>query len=217
MQISKTIPALTLAMCASFLAINAHADQTADISVTGSIAPSSCSMSIANSGRIDLGQIPNAELNEASETRRSVESLDFQIACGGPTKMAVTLEDIQAGTVPGDVFEPIDANRLFGLGLAKGKMIGAYRIWQADFVADSAPAGPIRSVDAGASWSAANWFRNDRAVLHSWSDGVTDLPVTFTTLSGKLQVGASIRPKAELDVSEKLDLEGRATLSLHYL
>jgi hypothetical protein len=141
--------------------------------------------------------------------------LAFAITCDAPTEIALSVTDNVAGSAPNDVLQTSVNDVVFGMGLSNGQQIGGYTMAMKNLSADTNSASGLVKLAGG--WVKGTRVRTIPSVLLSWATGVADEPAWIESLTGELEITPSIRPKDKLNVSDKIDIKGSATLSLHYL
>lgn len=209
-----------------------------DINVTGTVLPSACTPALSGGGVVDYKQIAANSLSETDYTLLPTAQLDFSISCGAPAKVAVRAIDgrpnTAAGASPyrnnGTVTAPVALFRLFssmnvaGLGLDGNNRIGGYglRIAGGSVIADGKSVNSLHG-DAKDIWielgagPVSGAFYNEFFPWLSWAEAGTSAPLSFTQLSGKLEVQAYLNKASELNLSKPVVLDGLTTLELIYL
>lgn len=191
---------------------------TLDISVTGTITPSSCSALLAGGNEIDLGTIESSLLEKDQINDLPVKTVNLSIVCDAPTKVALLTTDNRASTAAAR------RNGIFYMGLgddSKGNHIGG---WAASIANESVTlsghegAQGLMSADNGVSWikASAGAFIDNSQKFYSWSDdGIA--PSAFKNLQAELTILSFVAPTSELDLTEAISLDGSASVQLYYL
>lgn len=194
----------------------AAADST-DLAVNGTIRPVACEVALAN-GVYDFGIIGSSTLNASAPTDLVRQRSVMTITCPQAALVAIRAIDNKAGTAanPG--------SDRFGLGLdASGNKIGTYwiRIQYNAPVINGSAGSLTMSYDNGVTWGANNspWIlHTDPNTLVSFNHATTaDGPIPVTSVVTEVEVAPQIAPSSTLDISNKIMLDGSATLELVYL
>jgi len=207
------------------LAVAGLSVQAADVRVKGAIAPTSCSFTITNSV-IDYGNISPSSLSPTNYTRLDKKTVPYSVKCSGQSKIKVGVKAVDnraSSRIPNLMIAQFGGNYKdlynFGLGsTAKGQKVGGYVIHLRNSIADGKAVGIVGSENNG-----GNWHTNStEAVGHtanvtSWRTGNVYAPILLNTVAGSVEVQAVINKTSELDMSSQINLDGHATLELHYL
>ncbi|BDB17855.1 hypothetical protein cym2001_12200 [Pseudomonas sp. CYM-20-01] len=197
--------ALLLAACApaTFAASNT------DLSVTGTITPSSCTPSLSNDGVVDHGKLTGRDLDIDLPTRLQPGEMLLQVHCEGATHFTLTTVDNRSGT---SAINPV----FHGLGMVNDdQMLGSVALGLFEPVADTAPVQTIMSRDGGASWGPSSYLGH--AALTAFSAaGAPYTPIAITELSARLRAFTIIAPASGLTLLDELPIDGHATLQLKY-
>lgn len=203
----------------------AVAGQSADLKVTGKIAPSACDIAISGGGTIDFGTIAASTLSDTAATVVGDKETSFTMTCSAATKVMWTSGDNRAGTADATAGSSIyrDFNAYFGVGAIDGKNIGAYVIHMPKpAVADGQDVGATVSSDNGNTWTgfktvgiAAN---NHSQQAFSWAPSGTDSPAAYKTVTQPFSVKLAIGKTSELPpLTQEVAIDGSATITLKYL
>ncbi|RQR39708.1 DUF1120 domain-containing protein [Burkholderia sp. Bp9142] len=222
-KMTKQASSLVVAGLLALGSASAYADSF-DVKVTGKIKPGACTPTLAGGGTFDYGLIGVAELNPTSPTLLAVMSDSITITCDAAARVALTAQDNRAGTgaFTGNINFFGSSNSVatqFGLGSAGGKNIGAFafRFRTNTFQADGAAVDSIYSSTNGASWVTSNGIVNNTGGYESWAKKGQTVPVAAKVFTGTLDVQAAIDKTSNLDLSQEINLDGLATVSLVYL
>ncbi|MBV4498473.1 DUF1120 domain-containing protein [Pseudomonas sp. SWRI12] len=208
----------------SVLALACANVQAADLQVTGSIVPGSCSLNIPTLA-VDFGRITPTELSPIDYTRLGARNTAFNITCDGPTLVGLTASDNRAASRKHEAMEIVDLElaaplNSFGLGTnANGDKIGAYALFIRNSSMDGGTSSrTILSGNDGASWfGAKDFMRSLPQYTLSWAATGDTGPYMLTTLSGELEIEAVINNTTELAVRDDVQIDGSATLELKYI
>ena len=199
--------------------------QAADLSVKGSIAPSSCSFTITSSV-IDYGRLDPNTFSPTNYTKLAKKSSPYAIRCGAAAKAKIGIKIVDnraSSRIPGLMVSQFGTgyrdNYNYGLGTtSKGQKIGGYVIHMRNNVGDGKAAYVITNEGYGGTWDP----RSTEALGHStnlssWRSGAAFTPGQFNTVTGNLEVQAIINKASELEMNTQINLDGHATLELRYL
>jgi len=195
-----------------------------DVKVTGKIKPGACTPTLAGGGTFDYGLIGVAELSPVAPTLLPVLSDSITITCDAAARVALSAQDNRAGTraFTGNISffgssSPVTSH--FGLGSASGKNIGAFafRFRTNTFQADGAAVDSIYSSTGGSTWVTSNGVATNTGSYESWAKKGQTVPVAAKVFTGTLDVQAAINKTSNLDLSQEVNLDGLATVSLVYL
>ncbi len=196
-----------------------------DIKISGKVKPGACTPVLVGGGIFDYGNIGSAELSPTSHTLLKTMSDTLTITCDAAARVALKVVDNRAGTgaFSGNIaFFGLSVPPIMhhGLGTASSKNIGAYayRFTPGSFQADGVAVDSIYSSTSGSTWGSSNGLANPSDTsLESWSKKGQSTPVAAKVFTGKLEVQAAIDKTTNLDMSQEIDLDGLATVSLVYL
>ncbi|WLH46108.1 DUF1120 domain-containing protein [Pseudomonas beijingensis] len=206
----------------TLLALACTNAQAADLQVTGSIVPGSCSLNIPTLA-VDYGRINAKDLSPVDYTKLNKLTTAFNITCDGPTLVGLTAIDNRADSKKHEAMEVIDPAlafpvNSFGLGAnADGDKIGAYSLHVRNYSVDGGT--DFKTIlSGGTHWfGAKDFLRSVRQYTLSWSPADANSPHLLTTVSGELEIEAAINNTTELVVRDELNLDGSATLELNYI
>ncbi|MFR9702393.1 DUF1120 domain-containing protein [Aeromonas sanarellii] len=222
---------LTFSVAGFFIALHsfsAGANESFDITVSGTITPGACLARLTGGGNFDYGNILSSSLSQDAHVILPVKSSSFSITCDAPSKIALKSIDNRQGTNSNPVGQDlvgrpnIPANAsLFGLGLdSSNNKIGSFnlRIDDASISADDGIAvDTIYSADNGATWAKGGGQTGFNSVLSTWAKRGEVTPYAFKTLTGQIDLQAAIAPSSQLNLSQPVNLDGSVTVQLYYL
>ncbi|CNK99692.1 Protein of uncharacterised function (DUF1120) [Yersinia mollaretii] len=229
-----TLSAALLLICGSA----AQAATTADISVGGTVKPTSCTLTMngATDAVVDYGIIGPNTLSADAYTPLAVKTLPLRIECDAATSLAVNAIDNKGSTntLTGNVDTTAanglnsSSDYLFGLGSNGSGGIGAYSIAlePASLKVDGNAASLAYSSTNGTSWKhygGANgtFGKGSRGTVPYWvtwvANSTSSVPMVGSTFEGNLKVMAVIDKKSNLDIQNDVTLNGSATVEIHYL
>lgn len=127
----KKMIKLAVVAAGVFAGISAHAASSASWTVTGTVTPSPCNITLSGSGAFDFGTMARADLaaqgvahwSGANYYDLGERAAALNVTCPSPTKFAIHFVDAKAGT---DIFN--DSTQRYGMGTMNGTKIGAYNI-----------------------------------------------------------------------------------------
>jgi hypothetical protein len=142
----------------------------------------------------------------------------MSIECGGARQVAFQAFDERYATVPQDM---LGVTYVYGLGAAGGKNLGYYEITMSDFQIDGDSAKGTYSNDSGVTWKPSPSTQALIPTSSKWFSMATEAepgkPAPGKMFSTTLTLQAFIAPKTTLDMTHTSDLDGSATIVLHYL
>ncbi|WP_412525857.1 DUF1120 domain-containing protein [Burkholderia lata] len=222
-QITKKTSNLAIAGLLAMGSASAFAESF-DIKVLGTIKPGACTPTLAGGGTFDYGLIGTSELSPTAPTLLRVMSDSITITCDAAARVALKAEDNRSGTAAftGNMNffgSPTAVTAQYGLGTASGKNIGAYafRFKTGTFQADGVAVDSIFSASSGATWTSSNGIADNVGGYESWSKKGQVVPVAAKVFTGTLELQAAIERTSNLDLSQEINLNGLATVSLVYL
>ncbi|MCR4537849.1 DUF1120 domain-containing protein [Pseudomonas sp. 18.1.10] len=219
----KKIIGLTLGIACLAAALGAHANNTAQLSVRGTIKPAACNLTLTGSGTVDYGDIPSGSLRPGAFTPLQERTVPLTITCAsGATKFGLTFKDLQASSkVPG-ILTALGAGYTeahnYGLGAVAARKTGGFAITLRDLKSSGTTLFPImRANDTATQWQSNDGKVAQLPVQHSWRSGSSLTPAVLSQLSGTIAVRAVINRPQDLDLSRDITLDGRASLELNYI
>ncbi|MDO7895688.1 DUF1120 domain-containing protein [Pseudomonas citrulli] len=212
-----------LAAIAALVLAGTHV-QAADLQVTGSIVPGSCSLNIPTL-TVDYGRISVKDLSPDNYTGLNKLNTAFNITCDGPTLVGLTAMDNRAASKKHEAMAVIDPGlaaplNSFGLGTnANGDKIGAYSVHLRNYSVDGGTDFKtiLSAVGSGGWINAGDFLRSQSSYMLSWSPDTATAPHLLTTVTGELEIQAAINNTTELVVTEDLQIDGSTTLELRYI
>lgn len=197
-------------------ATSAFASESANLIVKGIISPAACTPSF--SGIIDYGFIDPATLNPERDTRLPDKQLSYTISCAGPVSVAATWTDTRKGT-ESEGHDPLLDHYVFGLGLQGSKPIGKYFMdYDTNITADGAQIDMIYQLQSGGEW------KNDGArylvatnTNHAYAPKGSRTPTSYASIASSIKLVTYITGTNNLDMGKTVELDGLATMTLHYL
>lgn len=222
----------------------ALAASSGNLMVKGTIKPPTCTVTVGGLADAEFayGKISKTRLQEAAITPLEVKSLPLKIDCDGATKLAVSALDNKTGSNPfttgtvdgSDAGEATNqsAADLFGLGTyivgtgetAVTKKIGGFTLALRASSAklDSVQAYTAVSLNNAATWATTVYGQlGGAAATKSWrtwtATSGSAVPAQGRIFEADLMVKPWIQPRKDLDLTDKVALDGSATLEVKYL
>lgn len=200
----------TFAFLLAAFAPGAFAASSADLSVTGTITPSSCTPTLSNGGVVDHGKMTAKDLETVKPTSLAPAELRLEVHCEGETFFTLTTVDNRAGT---SAINPA----FHGLGMtAEKEKLGSVAFALFDPVADEASVNVITSRNGGVNWSINPYLGHEALTSFAAIDG-PNTPIALRDLSARLRTFAIIVPSSDLTLLDEVPIDGQATLQLKYL
>lgn len=208
----------------ALLALACSNAQAADLQVTGSIVPGSCSLNIPTLA-VDYGRIAVTDLSPVDYTKLNKLTTAFNITCDGPTLVGLTANDNREASKKHEAMEVIDPGlaapmNSFGLGAnSDGDKIGAYSLHVRNYSVDGGTDFKtiLSAIGSGGWISAGDFLRSRSSYMLTWSPNSATSPHLLTSVSGELEIEAAINNTTELVVRDDLQIDGSATLELNYI
>lgn len=197
--------AFLLAACAP----GVFAASSADLSVTGSITPSSCTPTLSNDGVIDHGKLTAKDLGRVTPTLLDLAEIQLEVICEGATVFTLTTFDNRAGT---SAINPAH----HGLGMINDdQKLGSVAFTLFEPVADAVPVKTIVSRSGGARWAENAYLGHEALTSFAAADG-PNTPIAIEVLNARLRAFTIIVPARDLTVLDEVPIDGQATLQLKY-
>ncbi|EOF5098339.1 DUF1120 domain-containing protein [Salmonella enterica] len=225
-------------MVAMTLSASAYAESTAVLKLQGVLTNDACTPELSGGGIVDFGTHYVYQLSATEDNQLGSKDFTLTINCTAPTKLAWTITDDRPDSKasvsidnPGwSSNEPLWGNgERFGAGkTAGGVSIGAYALAMnaAAVTADTGAAKAVTSVIGTNPDSAWKEFgkTGDLDSIKSTSPTIgytvadTDLiPVAFRNATFPMRVGLAVQDTTTLAITDETDIDGQATITLHYL
>lgn len=210
----KKLTSLSLLALCAFATNAAIAATSASLTVTGTITPPSCDVTLSGNGEFALGAI---SLASAGQTHPSPVSQTMSISCTGPSVVGFRLTDNRASTRT--------LLNVYGLGIgldSASNPIGYYLLTFGSLQVNGSAGFVKMSEDNGATWGAwagdamTPYAQLPRSYAFGTTSGATP-PSPMTTASAVLSANVYIEPRNTLDLSNVINLDGSATIDLVYL
>ncbi|KAF1028747.1 MAG: Protein GltF [Pseudomonas sp.] len=202
-------PPATLALLLATCVPGAFAASSMDLSVTGTITPSSCTPSLSGGGVVDHGKLSAKDLHLLQPTPLQEGEMQLQVHCEGSTLFTLTTVDNRAGSSAIDPYH-------HGLGMVNGdQKLGSVALEVLEPVADTAPVQTIESRDGGTTWGPSNYLGH--AALTSFAaPSAPQTPIALQDLTARLRAATVIAPAGDLGLLDELPIDGHATMQIKY-
>nr|WP_314567662.1 DUF1120 domain-containing protein [uncultured Pseudomonas sp.] len=199
----------TFGLLLSTCACSVLAASGTDLSVTGTITPSSCTPTLSNGGVVDHGKLTAKDLDAALPTRLPTGEMLFEVHCEGATLFTLTTLDNRAGT---SAINPA----FHGLGVVNDdQKLGSVSFGLFEPMADDVAVQTIMSRDNGGSWGPSSYLGH-MALTAFASAADSSKPIALQTLTARLRAFTLIAPSTDLTLLDELPIDGQATLQLKY-
>lgn len=187
----------------------AQAASTTDLSVSGSITPSSCTPSLSNGGIVDHGKLTSKNLDSQLPTRLPPGDLQLEVDCEGPTLFTLTTLDNRAGT------SAVIA-AYHGLGTVNDdQKLGSVGFGIFEAQADNSAVVTIMSRNNGASWGPSSYLGHAALTAFATPDDPYT-PIALQHLSARLRASTIIAPATDLTLLDELPIDGHVTMQITY-
>jgi len=195
--------------------------ESVDLSVIGTIIPTSCIPAFAGGGTVDLRKISAATLNKTIQTILPVHDITLHINCDAPAPVEVSVRDNRAATkLPGinDGAGNNDPALFYGIGEINGTRIGGFALRHGLPEADGTrQALMTRSLAAPAWQLPATPLVSNAPALYSWGASVAGGPVAARHHGFPMSLLPIIGPSNALPITNEIPLDGSVTFDMYYL
>lgn len=187
----------------------ALAASTTDLTVQGLIVPAACTPSLSNAGIVDHGKISVSDLKPAANTYLRPITVQLMVDCDAKTLLALMPTDNRKESGTGFYN--------YGIGLVDGKKLGGYSLVYDKVLADGVTPRMLMSWDNGTTWQSADDSEMWDFFLSVGDAAGPRIPVPVQNLSMDLAVHTNINPAQNLPVAQEMNIDGSATITVHYL
>lgn len=211
----------------------ASAADSATLSVTGKIIPTTCDIALSNTS-LSVGRIPaNTLIDKANPINN--DNTELSVNCSAASLVSIQTTDNRTASAMtatelsslagGEVPNLTDAD-IFGIGLdSAGNKVGALMIAVTGVTADSAKKTNLLVSSDKASWTATSLKEANRYTMPLTKNGYFALasdsssvsPVTFTNATFSIGSGVLLKKADQYPSGEEVDIDGNVTFSLVYL
>ncbi len=190
----------------------AFAASSVDLTVTGLITPSACTLELP--GVIDFGKISAKDLNQDRQTRLEDKTLQLTVNCEAKTLFALNPVDNRAGT------SSSSSPTAYGLGLINvTEKLGMYIFGLRNQVTTPPSADILQFRDGQwrSFWIDDSATPNQLLAFGGLQSDVGYLPEPIESASVEIWLNTWIARADSLTLSNEVALDGSATLELKYL
>lgn len=226
----KILLSLSVALALGTLSTAGHAADSATFSVTGTISPTSCDVSLS-AEKFDFGSISAATLT-AMHNEKAGSAVNLNVTCDAATALAVQTTDNRASSaMTGADMEAamstitsLNDASLFGLGTdSDGNKIGVMLLVVSNATLNGAVSSNLLTSDDKAAWSTHSISltspfpvaKNSYFALAS--DAGSTVPAAVTNVSYTLRPGIILKRADKYPGGETVNIDGNVTFSLVYL
>lgn len=192
-----------------------------DLTVSGTVIPTSCIPAFAGGSNVDLGRIFSATLNPAAQNNLPPRDITLKIACDAPAAVEIAVTDNRAATkVPGLTFNGRTNNDLYyGLGSTQGIGIGGFGLLTGQPLTDGNPQMFLVRSPADPTWRPpVSGLVSNAPVSYSWGPSAAAGPAAARLHTFPMKVAAAIRATSELPpTTDEFLLDGSVTFDVYYL
>ncbi|KWO40760.1 hypothetical protein WT97_19925 [Burkholderia sp. MSMB1459WGS] len=209
---------------------------TATLTVTGTITPPSCTLSLGANGNAAFGTTPLSSIsnNATGTVLTNPQTVPLTITCTGNTQVAFGVKDNRAASVvsgltanwaSGIAAGTTSATNAFGLGQASSKNIGAYTLTANTFAVGGTAKTPAtitlsnETLAPAASTSAGLAVNpSDATNLITWADSSSSTAASIgQTFTANIVVTPTVNQSSALPTSGNITFDGNATFTVYYL
>lgn len=201
----------------------AFAASTADLSVIGTIVPSSCDITLSNN-KVELGKISSSDLTADATTELQAKTLEVEVSCEAPAKFSLSAVDNTGDSAA------VTADTAFGLGkTSNNEKFGHFslRFNGTTLEGDSTSVIGLASTDK-TTWAVAPTTPEPGSTVNgpalskgsnylAFGDGVGPAAVKdIKEFSGTLEVRTFIAAANSLTLDDDESFAGSATIEVNY-
>ncbi|GEM_PF-229834 len=197
---------------------SAASSRAASLHLMAKADPVACVPTFANDGQVDLGEFTTQSLSATGRTRLPEKTLGLSIQCDAPIRIALQMVDEREGTAI------TTSSIFFGLNRdSAGNNIGLYELKVDPTLTrmDNHPAVYATvSTTNGVAWapsqSGLTNISKNALLGFTTLPGNIQGPIALQSLSTQVTVMPVIAPMNDLNTSQAITLDGRATLEIKY-
>ena len=196
----------TALICA---APHALAASSTDLTVTGSITPAACDISLASGGIVDIGKKSVNDLHSTNNTLINTTAMQLTMACSESMLFMLNPIDNRPNTAAG-------GGDYFGVGLTpSNQKLGFFDIKIKESKADTNLVQAIGSTDGGANWiKQDNIMKGNQSSVAATSDHSARIDVKDLTMD--LEINTYIAGTDNLTIDNEVPIDGLATIEVWY-
>lgn len=192
-----------------------------DLTVSGTVIPTSCIPAFAGGANVDLGRISSATLNPSAQSNLPTRDITLSIACDAPAPVEIAVTDNRGATkVPGLTFNGRTGDALYyGLGSTQGVGIGGFSLEGAQPLTDGNLQLLLEHSTVDPTWrSPVSRLLSNAPTSYSWGPSAAAGPVAARLHTLPIRVSAAIRATSELPpTTDEFLLDGSVTFDVFYL
>ncbi|MBC3777542.1 DUF1120 domain-containing protein [Pseudomonas sp. SWRI99] len=213
-----------IAVASALIPTLAMAD-SADLSITGTIIPTSCIPGFSGGNTVELGNIPASSLNRDRQTELQNHNITLSVNCSANAPMAIKVHDNQASTqLPGIVVDGTDwAMYIYGIGEVAGAKIGGYGLRFGTPTVDGQPSMVMYKQGGMDNWTSPETAKlvgknaEGGNLRYSWGASLAAGPTPGVVHIFPMTLVPVIGPAQDLPITSEIALNGSATFELLYL
>lgn len=214
----------------------AHADPSAVLKLTGVLTNDACEPELADGGVVDFGTKYVDGLSATETNQLGSKDTSLTVTCFAPTKVSWSIADDRVDsqvklTLPDATFSGDDSwgsTTQFGVGLtADGIKIGSYAvaidvdhstadgsIMRVGYygTADADEPGEVETIGEFTTGLLTNNGNNSFSMIDS-----SNAPIAVTTAVFPLRITLAVQDTTTLAITDNTQIDGQATITLHYL
>lgn len=227
---NKIVLSTSVALALGAVSYTGYAAESATLSVTGTISPTSCNVSLS-AEKFDFGPISAASLTGLHNDKSS-SAINLNVACDAATAMAIQTSDNRASSaMTGAEMEEamhtstsLSDDSLFGLGTdSANNKIGVMMLVLTNAALNGAASNNLLTSSDKASWhphaisltSPYPLVKNGYFAMAS--DESATAPAAVTNVSYTLRAGIILKRAEKYPGGEAVNIDGNVTFSLVYL
>lgn len=176
-------------------------------------------------GALDLGTVQRASLRTDAANPLPRRSVQLQVNCSGPTRMALKLLDNRAGADPATTawVAGLPDDVRFALNRRGGGVVGVYALSFGAVMADGQAMQVLRGTgEQAVDWSpqadgAALQRYDVQGAVYAFSPPGRTAPAPLTEMSAPLQVDVQLAPSSMVEAGTEVLIDGSVTIEMVYL
>ena len=225
--ISKALLATVAGSLFALGASPAFAQDTADLTVKGSIVPAACSANFTGGDTVDFGTIKVVDLLPNSYNSLGSKDAELTVSCSTDKRVVFSTLDMQAGSRITDsaMMSAVDTNSaayIFGLGTGTTNgspvNLGGYSLKVTGAIVDGVNRTLIYSTNPESSWSytGASYANMDYNAGALVTGGYGTTPVQGTAFKFPMTIKAALNKGSALQVAQDTPLNGQDVFTINY-
>lgn len=192
-----------------------------DLTVSGTVIPTSCIPAFAGGSNVDLGRISSATLSPSAQNNLPTRDITLRIACDAPAAVEIAVTDNRGTTkVPGLTFYGRTNDALYyGLGSTQGVGIGGFSLEAGQPLTDGNLQLFLVRSPADPTWRPpVSSLLSNAPTSYSWGPSAAAGPSAARLHTFPMRVAAAIRATSELPpTTDEFLLDGSVTFDVYYL